>query len=75
MQNITFWPAIVSSNSVSILSIVWIIFFEGFDSSSYNAKNYLFGHSPFDINKNKFILEATLFYTKSTERFSGSLFE
>ena len=44
---------------------------------SDNAKKdlLLYGDPRFDINKNKFILEATLFYIKSTERFSGSLFD
>ena len=51
--------------------------FEDFDSLSDNAKKdlLLYGDPRFDINKNKFILEATLFYIKSTERFSGSLFD
>ena len=40
--------------------------FEGFDSLSDNAKKYLllYGDSRFDIKKNKFILEAALFYIK-----------
>ena len=52
-------------------------FFEGFDSLSDNAKKdlLLYGDSRFDKSKNKFRLEATLFYIKSTESFSGSLFE
>ena len=51
--------------------------FEDFNSLSDNAKkdSLLYGDPHFDINKNKFILEATLFYIKSTEGFSGSLFE
>ena len=51
--------------------------FESFDSLSYNAKKdlLLYGDPRFDINKNKFISEATLFYIKSIERFSGSLFD
>ena len=50
---------------------------EGFDSLFDNPKKdlLLYGDPRFDINKNKFILEATLFYIKITERFSGSLFE
>ena len=50
--------------------------FEGLDSLSDNAnKDLLFyGGLRFDINKNKFLLQATLFYVKSTERFSKSLF-
>ena len=35
----------------------------------------LYGDSPLDENKNRFILEATLTYIKSSERFSGSLFK
>ena len=51
-----------------------------FESFNYLADNYkkdllLYGDPHFDINKKKFILEATLFYIKITERFSGSLFE
>ena len=51
--------------------------FEGFDSLSDNAKKdlLLYEDSRFDINRNKFILEAKLLYIKSTERFSGPLFE
>ena len=50
--------------------------FEGFDSLSDISKKdlLLYGDPRFDINKSKFILQATLFYVKSTERFSGSLF-
>ena len=35
----------------------------------------LYGDSRFDENKNKIILEATINYLKSSERFSESLFE
>ena len=35
----------------------------------------LFGDSRFDENKNRFILEATITYILSSERFSGPLFE
>ena len=44
--------------------------FEDFDSLSENSKKdlLLYGDPRFDIKKNKFILEATLFYIKSTER-------
>ena len=35
----------------------------------------LYGDSRFDENKNKFILQATINYLKSSERFSGSIFE
>ena len=70
--------------SLSILYILYIdlinsvkYIFEGFDSLSDIAKKdlLLYGDPGFDINKSKLILEATLFYIKSTERFSGSLFD
>ena len=35
----------------------------------------LYGDSQFDENKNKIILEANINYLKTSERFSGSLFE
>ena len=64
-----------SQHRIDLINSVKYIF-EGFDSLSDNAKKdlLLYGDSRFDINKNKIILEATLFYIKSTERFSGSLF-
>ena len=48
-----------------------------FEFSSGNIKKeiLLYGDSWLDNNKNKFILEATLNYIKTSERFSGSLFE
>ena len=65
-----------SQHRIDLINSVKYIF-EGFDSLSDNAKKdlLLYGDPRFDINKNKFILEATLFYIKSTERFSGSLFD
>ena len=55
-----------------INSVIYI--FAGFDSLFDNTKKdlLLYGDSHFDVNKNKFILEATLFYSNSTDRFSGS---
>ena len=49
---------------------------DNFDSMSDNVKEdlLLHGDSQFDENKNKFILKATINYTKNAERFSGSLF-
>ena len=44
-------------------------------SDNNNKEVLLYGDSRFDENKNKFILEATITYTKVSERFSGSLFE
>ena len=48
-----------------------------FESLSDNVKKdiLLYGESRLDWNKNKFILEATLTYIKSTNRFSGSIFD
>ena len=50
---------------------------ENFESLSDNVKNdiLLYGDSRLDGNKNRFILEATLTYIKSTDRFSGSIFD
>ena len=63
-----------SQHCIDLINSVKYIF-ESFDSLFDNAKKDLpYGDPHFDINKNKFILEATLFYIKSTERFSGSLF-
>ena len=48
-----------------------------FESLSNNIKKevVLYGDSRLDNNKNRLILEATLNYVKTYERFSGSLFE
>ena len=64
-----------SQHRIDLINRVKYIF-EGFDSlSDISKKDLLFYGDPrFDINKSKFILQATLFYVKSTERFSGSLF-
>ena len=50
---------------------------ENFESLSDNVKKdiLLYGDSHLDENKNRFILEATLTYIKSTDRFSGSIFD
>ena len=50
---------------------------DNFESVSDNIKKeiLLYGDSRLDNNKNKFILEATLNNIKTSERFSGSLFE
>ena len=50
---------------------------ENFESLSDNVKKdiLLYGDSHLDKNKNRFILEATLTYIKSTDRFSGSIFD
>ena len=50
---------------------------DNFESLSDNIKKeiLLYGDSRLDNNKNKFILEATLNCIKTSERFSGSLFE
>ena len=56
-----------SQRRIDLINNVKYIF-EGFDSLSGNAKKglFLFGDPCFDISKNKFILEATIFYMKST---------
>ena len=50
---------------------------ENFESLSDSVEKdiLLYGDSRLDGNKNKFILEATLIYIKSTDRFSGSNFD
>ena len=50
---------------------------ENLESLSDNVKKdiLLYGDSRLDGNKNEFILEATLTYIKSTDRFSGSITE
>ena len=50
---------------------------ENFESLSDNVKKdiLLYGDSCLDGNKNKFIFKATLTYIKSTNRFSGSIFD
>ena len=65
-----------SQHRIDLINSVKYIF-EGLDSLSDNAEKDLlsYGDPHFDINKNKFMLETTLFYIKSTERFSGSLFD
>ena len=65
-----------SQHRIDLINSVKYIF-EDFDSLSHNAKKdlLLYGDPRFNINKNKFVLEATLFYIKSTERFSGSMFD
>ena len=50
---------------------------ENYESFFDNVKQdkLLYSDSRLDGNKNKFILEATLTYIKSTDRFSGSIFD
>ena len=65
-----------SQHRIDLMNSVNSIY-ENFDSLSDNNKRdvLLFGDPSSDGNTNKFILEATLLYIKSTERFSGSLFD
>ena len=51
--------------------------FESFESLFDGVKKdiLLYGDSRLDGNKNKFILEPTLTCIKSTDRFSGSIFD
>ena len=50
---------------------------ENFESLSDSVKKdiLLYGDSRLDGNKNKFVLEPTLTCIKSTDRFSGSIFD
>ena len=50
---------------------------ENFESLSDSVKKdiLLYGDSRLDGNRNKFILEPTLTCIKSTDRFSGSIFD
>ena len=65
-----------SQHCIDLMNSVNSIY-ENFDSQSDNNKKdvLLFGDPSSDENTSKFILEATLPYIKSTERFSGSLFD
>ena len=64
-----------SQHRIDLMNSVNSIY-ENFDSLADSNKKdvLLFGDPSSDGNTNKFILEATLLYIKSTERFSGSLF-
>ena len=66
----------VSQHRIDLMNSVNSIY-ENFNSVLDNNKKdvLLFGYPSSDGNTNKFILEATLLYIKSTERFSGSLFD
>ena len=50
---------------------------ENYESFFDNVKQdkLLYSDSRLDGNKNKFILEATLTYIRSIDRFSGSIFD
>ena len=65
-----------SQHRIDLMNSVNSIY-ENFDSLSDNNKKdvLLFGDPSSDGNTNKFISEATLLYIKSTEIFSGSLFD
>ena len=67
IHRITFWT------SIDFL----ITALQNFGSLSDSVKKdiLLYGDSSLNGNKNKFILEATLTYIKSTDRFSGSIFD
>ena len=65
-----------SSNRIVLVNIV-VSVLSDFESLSDNTKKdvLLYGEPSLDQNTNKFILEATLTFIKSSERFSRSLFE
>ena len=64
-----------SNRIVLMNSVVSVL--SDFESLSNNTKKdvLLYGEPSLDQNKNKFILEATLTFIKSSERFSRSFFE
>ena len=47
---------------------------QNFGKSMLKKVPLLYGDSRLDVNKNRFILEATLTYIKTTDRFSESIF-
>ena len=47
---------------------------KNFGKSMLKKVPLLYGNSRLDVNKNRFFLEATLIYIKTTDRFSGSIF-
>ena len=65
-----------SSNRIVLMNSV-VSVFSDFESLSDNTKKDVlsYGEPSLDLNKNKFILEATLTFIKSSEKFSGSLFQ
>ena len=63
-----------SQDHIDLMNSVKLIL-KNFESLSGNVKKDIYGDSRLDRNKNKFILEATLTYIKSTDRFSGSIFD
>ena len=48
---------------------------ENFESDNVKKDILLYGDSRLEGNKNKFILEATLTYIKSTDKLSGPIFD
>ena len=65
-----------SQYRIDLMNSVKLIL-ENLESLGDNVKKdiLLYGDSRLDRNKNKFILKATLTYIKSTDRFSGSIFD
>ena len=65
-----------SQNRIDLMNSVKSVS-ENVNSLSDNVKKdvLLYGDPRLDQNKTKFILEATLSYVKSTERFSRSIFD
>ena len=64
-----------STHRINLINSVKSVF-DSFDSLSDDAKSdvLLYGDPRFDTNKNKLILESTITYILTTDRFSGSLF-
>ena len=65
-----------SQNCINLINSVNSVF-ENFDILSDNIKTdvLLYGNPPLDGESNKIILEATISYIKTSERFTGSIFD
>ena len=65
-----------SHHRIDLMNIGKLVFDKCDSLSDNNKKDVLLsGDTRFDENQNKFIVEPTITYVKTSERFSGSLFE
>ena len=65
-----------SHHRIDLMNIGKLVFDKCESLSDNNKKDVLLsGDTRFDENQNKFIVEPTITYVKTSERFSGSLFE
>ena len=65
-----------SQNRINLMKSVNSVF-ENFDILSENTKTdvLLYGNPRLDGDSNKIILQATISYIKTSERFTGSIFD